>query len=289
MPFDLSKRHSYVTACVRYHDLAYTSSQDDAVPPSIEHSHFHELDGDNLGYVGVVHWATVSMTVTKKPFEQMLALSPQGDVKLFGSGRQSEEKIATRAPLRKVRTIRDQTYAVGMGRQVFLRTGENQWRELAEELRPGPGEVKGFEAIDGFALDDLYAAGWDGELWHFDGGRWTRKRSPTTNVVTSLVCAGDGRVYGAAQGGALLRGRGDEWEKLDVGTTVTDLAWFGDALFVASPHGLFTLTEDTLQRVDFGSPTPETFGTLSSADGVLWSIGRRDLVAYDARAWRTID
>ena len=70
MTLGLNTRHTYVSGCVRYHDLAYTASQDDAVPADVEHSHFHEIDGSKLGYIGAVTWATASMAVSKFPMSK---------------------------------------------------------------------------------------------------------------------------------------------------------------------------------------------------------------------------
>jgi len=299
MTLGLNARHTYVSGCVRYHDLAYTASQDDAVPADVEHSHFHEIDGNNLGYIGAVTWATASMTVSKFPQEQMIAMSAHGEVKLFGSGKQSDEQITTpdgspetRGLLRKLRTIENRTYAVGMGRQVYRRENEDDWRCLDQKIRPAIGEVKGFESIDGFSSSDIYAVGWDGEIWHFDGQDWEQKSSPTHVVLTNVLCAGDGNVYIAARQGLLIRGRGDSWESIEhesMDEDIWDLAWYGEALYLSPYRGLFKLVGDKLVPVDFGTDKAWTTYHLSAADGVLWSFGKKDVMAFDGQTWTRID
>ena len=52
------------------------------------------------------------------------------------------------------------------------------------------------------------------------------------------------------------------------------LAWYGDALYVASMAKVFMLDNGTLRGVDFGACVPEASSLsrycLSAADGVLW-------------------
>lgn len=299
MPLGLSSRHTYVSGCVRYNDLSYTVSQDDNLPASVEHSHFHEIDRGNLGYIGAVTWSTVSIAVCKHPYEQMIALSPSGEVKLFGSGKESEERISTpqgspetRGHLRQVRTIANKTYAVGMGRQVYRREGEDHWVCLDQAIRPAMGEIKGFESIDGFSETDIHAVGWDGEIWHFDGNGWRERPSPTNNVLTRVHCAGDGFVYAAGRQGLLIRGRDERWDLVDLGSLredIWDLAWFKDRLHVVTRTGLHTLLADKLVPVAFGDDSPRTCYQLSTADGVLWSFGGKDIMAFDGTAWTRID
>lgn len=299
MGFDLSTRHTYVSGCVRYHDLGYVASQDDAVPGDVEHSHLHEIDRGKLGFIGAVTWATASMAVSRHPHEQMIAISAHGEVKLFGSGKQSEELVSTphgtpetRGLLRKVRTIGSKTFVVGMGRQAYRRDGENQWTCLDQAIRPGIGEVKGFESVDGYSETDIYAVGWDGEIWHFDGQHWQQKSSPTSNVLTNVLCAGDGFVYASGRQGLLLRGRGDVWAGIGhegIGEDIRDLAWFDQRLYLVTCAGLYTLTDGKPAPVDFGEDSPASFHRLGTADGVLWSFGKKDVMAFDGQAWTRID
>ncbi|MNG31651.1 hypothetical protein D3C84_1174960 [compost metagenome] len=54
-------------------------------------------------------------------------------------------------------------------------------------------------------------------------------------------------------------------------------------------HGLFTLDQDKLLAVDFGEDSPNSCYHLSAADGVLWSIGGKDIMAFDGNNWTRID
>ncbi|MCD9032174.1 hypothetical protein LDO32_10615 [Luteimonas sp. Y-2-2-4F] len=304
----MSKRHTpdmtLVTGAVRYRDLAYVAMTDDNIEARIGHTHLYDWDlqedgDDKWGYIGATHWATVSMAISRHPLQQMIAISPHGEAKLFGSQDEREERIhapgsapAERGHLRAVRTIGERTFAVGMHRQVYRRDAADQWTCLDQAIRPAVGETKGFEAIDGFHEADLYAVGWDGEIWHFDGQLWTRRPSPTPHVLTGVLCAGDGQVYAWGRRGLVVAGRGEDWRVVPLDPLVGDIgdmAWHAGALYVATRTGLSTLDGGTLAPVAFGADAPGTVGTLSSADGMLWAIGPKDIMALEHGAWRRIE
>jgi hypothetical protein len=53
-----------------------------------------------------------------------------------------------------------------MGRQAYVRTGGGDWRRIdaGAGARVEERGVSGFEAVDGFSLSDLYAAGRRGQV-----------------------------------------------------------------------------------------------------------------------------
>ncbi|KLI97860.1 hypothetical protein [Luteimonas sp. FCS-9] len=299
MPDTLTPTDTIITGAVRFRDLAYVATQDDSLEARIEHSHLYSWDDGAWGHDDMKDWPTASITITQQPLQQVLFMSPYGDVRLFGSGQENDERICTpeddprdRGHLRQVRTIGQHTFAVGMGRQVYRREGVGHWSCLDQAIRPAIGETKGFESIDGFNAGDLYAVGWDGEIWRYDGTHWHPQASPTPQVLTRVLCAGDGQVYASGRRGLLIVGRHDRWRVLAQNATVgdiQDLAWYASSLYVATARGLYTLQADTLVPVAFGEHAPATFHHLSAADGVLWAFGAKDILAFDGTAWSRID
>jgi hypothetical protein len=90
----------------------------------------------------------------------------------------------------------------------------------------------------------------------------------------------------------LIKGKGSAWKVISKNTTKSDfwgMAWFDNHLYVASMDELFRLEDDELVPVTFGKDAPESFYTLSAADGVLWSIGAKDVMAFDGKKWTRID
>lgn len=207
-----------------------------------------------------VHWPAISMATIKPEGGQRVVvaighngdfweLSPSTTVETLG-------KIATKHVLRRVAGIGDRLFACGMNRAVLERTGVGQWAESGPVV-DAPGVV-GFEAIGGFGVDELYAAGWNGELWWRDAGTWKRVESGTTVNLKSLTCA-DGLVYAVGDDGVLLKGRRDRFERVESGTTddLRDVAVFEGKVHVMSATRVGDFEGENLLRL------------VSTADGLV--------------------
>lgn len=295
-----SKGFSYVTGAVRFADLAYVSLVcDKAAGQKEEHSHVVEWDdGDWCSEDEMnVEWNTVGVAVAAKPLEQGIILGPGGQIMCNGSGdfhiESVGDDVADRGGvLRGIRTIGERVYAVGMGRQVYRRDQKGKWSAIDKGLAPTDGGVVGFEAIDGFDEKTITAVGWEGEIWRYTGRSWKQLKSPTELILTDVCCAGDGTAYACGQMGTVLRGKDDKWEAIEHGA-ITDniwgLCWFNDKLYLSTMDAVYTLEGDKLELVDFGEDVPDTCYHLSAADGVMWSIGGSDIMAFDGKAWARID
>lgn len=298
-----TEHFSFVTGAVRYADLAYLALvNDQQAKDRVAHTFFSCWDGGVWRGDGkAVPWDTVSMCVCKHPLEQCLALGPNGDVRCMGSGDVHNEKIGSgtntperRGPLRAICSIEGKAYAVGMNRQVYRRDDVNRWTSADQGARP-PAEDKrvvGFEAVDGFSQAEIYAAGWDGAIWRYDGKQWSEIDSPTNLILTCVCCAGDGNVYLAGQMGTLIRGRNQRWDIVEHEGTLAEiwgLAWFGDKLYLSTSKEVYLLVNDRLVPVDFGDETPPTCFHVKTAEQALWSIGAKDVMAFDGNHWIRID
>jgi hypothetical protein len=186
--------------------------------------------------------------------------------------------------IRAVAEIDGRAHAVGLRGMVYRLDTPALWTRIDEQLSR---EFDG-QAIHGFSGSDLYAAGFRGELWHFDGRDWQRRDLPTNVNLTSVKCAADGVVYIGGHGGLLIRGRNETWEIIDHGETesdIWDLDWFAGELYVSTLSGLYRLKGSTLQPVAFGDDKPRSFYHLSVGEGVLWSIGEFDVMSFDGVQW----
>jgi hypothetical protein len=296
-----TREYTFVAGAVRYRNLGYLALTDDSVNVmEFRHSAFLAWDDGEWGKLETVPWLALSFSICHYPIEQGIALSEWGNVLLMGSNDVHEELVRdgendpeTRGFLRRVRGIAGKAYAAGMDRQVYRRDDRDRWTCIVQSMRPVRGaEVVGFEGIDGYSESEIYAAGWRGEIWQFDGSRWREIDSPTNFILTNLICGGDGMVYACGRVGLLLRGRGDAWEVIEHGRARDDfwgLAWFNDHLYVCGSRRLFRLEGDDLERVHFGDELPDTCYHLSSADGVLWSVGAKDVMSFDGTTWSRID
>jgi hypothetical protein len=126
----------------------------------------------------------------------------------------------------------------------------------------------------------------------YDGHIWQQLQSPTNLILTDVCCAEDGNVYACGQAGTLLRGRNDTWDVIDHGATTEDfwsVVWIHGALYLSTMLGIFVLRDDALQMINMGDDHASTYYHLSAADDVLWSIGAKDLMAFDGTTWSRVD
>ncbi|WP_326764264.1 hypothetical protein OG978_06475 [Streptomyces sp. NBC_01591] len=288
------------TGVVRYSDLSYLIiANDAAVSEGYTDSLLFSLDRGNWG-AGTVEWLACSGTVCHVPTERYLVLGTDGSVQASGGGAVKEEaSIAScgvdprkRGPLREVRGIaKGRAYAVGTCRQAYVRDGEDQWKCIDQSAQVGDTPITdtSFESIDGFSEQEIYTVGWEGEIWKYDGSFFTQQNSPTNLALYKVRCASDGFAYACGQLGTLLRGRDDQWEVIEHESTKEDL-WgmevFDGQLYVSSTHFVYRLEDGKLKPVDFGDDVPQTCYHLSAADGIMWSIGPKDVMEFDGSNWK---
>ena len=293
--------YELTTGAVRYRDLAYvlgteTASSDEDFPRSRV---FVYDRGQWIPPVDL-EWNARSCVVCHDPAERLIAISEHGYVVTLGGGEVVvEQRIApgdlTPGPLTEVRCITGgAAYAVGTLRQAYVREQPGRWHRIDQTCRAtGPdASLHAFRTIDGFSSSDIYAAGWEGEVWHYDGLTWSNQETPTNLALYRLCCAGDDQVYVVGQCGLILRGRGDRWDVIKHEATEEDIwscEWFHDRLFVATTHLLYELQGNNLVPVDYGKkPSPRSCYHLSAADGVMWSIGSHDVMQLNKSGWSRI-
>lgn len=292
---------SFVMGAVRRRDLAILALvKDESARKRIDHTFFFEWSGGEwAGSERALAWGVVGMSVCAQPIEQVLALGENGQVWCCGSGDLHEEHVhrdgdgRPRHALRGIRAIGGRAYVVGMDRQAYRREGVGLWVPIDRGARPAPGgPVVGFEAVDGFAENEIYAVGWDGAIWSYDADHWSELPSPTNLVLSDVCCAGDGLVYACSRRGGLIRGRGQRWEVVENSITSDDiwsLAWYREKLYFSTMRGVYALEGDAIVPVAMGADPPATCFNLSTRDGVLWSIGAKDVMAFDGETWTRID
>lgn len=296
-----TKDFSFNTGAVRRRDLGYLILTDDELTEKGAALSVFVTWHNGKWYQIQNQWGCPSVCVVQHPKEQAVAIGEMGQAYVTGQRDDHEETIAdgkdkpeSRGTLRCVRSIEGKAYAVGMDRQVYRRDGARRWTCIDPTMRPPDesDEVLGFEGVDGFSSKDIYAVGWEGEIWRFDGKTWDQIDSPTNAILTNVCCAGDGNVYACGRRGLLVRGRGSAWEVVDQESVKQDLwglVWYRNTLYAATTKAVYTLEGEDLKRVRMGDELAETCYHLSSADGVLWSIGAKDVLAFDGTTWTRID
>jgi len=240
-------------------------------------------------------WPSVGVAIALRPVLEASFVGPLGEVLLSGPSGTFDEQVgdaanvpAARGTIRTVREVSGLLFVAGMDRQVYRRDHRNVWRCIDQSMRPENDQVIGFESIHGYSAEQLYAVGWEGEIWHYDGLRWHRVDSPTNHILTCVECASDGWVYACGRFGTLLRGREDRWEMIRHASTELDLwsvCFFKGTLFVSTMRGVFALKDNALEPVNFGADSPTTTYRLTCVSDLLWSIGAKDIFAFDGAVW----
>jgi hypothetical protein len=285
---------TFLSGCAPFGDLVFfAKSLDELTEAGTENSTFLFFDAGKTARLGEsVGWPAISMATLKPEGGDRLvwALGPQGQLwecaPSSGADRTGQIGVGSHA-WRALAVVSGQLYACGMDRMVAERTSAGAWRALGA---PGGTEgegVVGFEALDGFSPDDLYAVGWRGELWHRQRQRWRRLPSPTTANLNAVCCAEDGVVYAAGDGGVLLAGRDDRWRQVPTGVTedLRDVRDAGGRVYVASDFSVRELTPNGLRSLAAqGDPPHSCLRLLKTADGLV-SLGPRDLVQLSEGKW----
>lgn len=298
MPGTWTSEASFVDACVGLNRAVCVAIVDDELAakhvPFTKGAVFYQgkwLDAGSL------KWDAIAVTRCQTPIPQYAIVSVNGQVQFTGGGDMHEEQVQDggasppqNGMLRDARAIAGVLHVCGMNRQVYRREGRDQWRHLSLELAPTSG-VFGFEAMDGFALDELYAVGWEGEIWSFDGARWRQHDAGTQAILLDVVCAGDGQVYAIGRGGKLIIGRGARWQTRDqeLPHELCSLAWFRDRLYACSTSELYVWDGARFQVHAFEGDRPRTLQYLSVGESGLCAVGSKDLFLYDGAAWTRID
>lgn len=189
-----------------------------------------------------------------------------------------------------IRVIDGELFACGYRRQVHRRERRG-WklvsRAILDDRKKGPW--RGFEAVDGYAADDLYAVGDDGEIWHFDGKSWRSCASPTDRHLADVRCLDDG-VWICGDGGVVLRGDKRGWKVVWSDPEPAEEWWaierFRGDVYVAGASFLGVLRKGRIAAVDTGVKGSLTAGTLHEKDGLLWSIGAKHVLSFDGKKWK---
>jgi hypothetical protein len=247
----------------------------------------------------VVTWQVSRMWVRHSNGAHVFATGTDGHLALLtptGSGEEwiddSESGVISRGPIRDIRGIGMSLFAFGMGRQVYRRGANPPWSHFDDGalLPRGTVRVAGFNGLDGLSEIDLFAVGFGGEIWRRNTKVWRQLQSPTNAILYGVRVVGEQLAYAGGQKGVLLRGIGDDWEIIPQTATKDDiwsLEWFDGRLYAATADSIYRLEDDELEEVKIKAVN--TFGHLHANDGVMLSVGTKDVVwTSDAKKWNDI-
>lgn len=127
---------------------------------------------------------------------QVVIKKPSADIR-------EEKKISdSTRPLCDLKFIGSHLHVVGMGRQVYKRIDSNKWFRVDEGTFVAPDQIdlsnytaKGFNAIDGIVEDNMYAVGYAGEIWNYNGKIWVQLNSPVKQILNAVKVIDTGEFF----------------------------------------------------------------------------------------------
>jgi hypothetical protein len=203
------------------------------------------------------------------------------------------------SPLRSltaIRVIGDHLYVGGMRRMLYRCALDGRvWERLDEGLRQSleDPEIAGVLSFDGYSAQELYAVGFNGEIWWRDAGHWLRIDSPTSARLTAVRCTSAGVCFVGGAQGVLLVGRGNQWSVID--------HEFGAETFfcIEGACGRWFLCADSgkvyeiiagssyaLQR--FEVPAAEVVSWIAADASALLFVGTKNVMQYDGQNWADV-
>jgi hypothetical protein len=190
---------------------------------------------------------------------------------------------------RFLKPIAGSLYAGGTDRHIYRQT-EHGWSAVHSDRMISHPVVGSAENLTGFGEDELYAMGWDGDLWTNVSGEWQPIDSPT-NVILNDGDVLDDTVYIGGQIGIILKGRGDDWTVIENDVLKQDI-WsvcaYGDAVYFSCMSGIMRLRGDDLELIKTLGPDMRTAMSLFVGPSGLYSVGASDIVLFDGNEWHTI-
>lgn len=259
--------------------------------------------GDQWGWTTLLDWDLfLSGGAALLPENQFVGVDLVGQVFVTGNGVSEQEQNVpsfrqdglNRGGIRKLKTIGGYVYACGGGRSVGKRVGTNQWTSHTQAMSAHPEAGRGgFNDIDGFGENELYAVGGKADLWHYDGLRWKQIKLPTDEWIETVCCAGDGQVYVCGGGGMILQGRGEHWKVIaSPGCSACygfrDMVWYEDRVWATNDDGIWTIYGNKLQRAELPSEVAVCAGHLYVNDGVLLTAGLGGAAFKEEGEWHSI-
>ncbi|MEW8027128.1 MAG: hypothetical protein AB2806_05245 [Candidatus Thiodiazotropha sp.] len=235
----------------------------------------------------------VSLSTNGVLNNRFVLLSENGYVEFLGGGEQTQETIIRdiNLPMTRVISIGNEIFTLGMGRQIYFRKDVNIWEPVHKEtLLEDRAILVGFQTLVKSG-NDYFAAGWGGEIWRFDGIKWTNQGSPVNQILSDSVVSSDGEVFLCGKNGTVIRGQNGQWSVIDAEGSEEDfwsiVEYQGD-IYVSSTLGIYIIN-DTLQPVSIDvAGYKGTHYRLQVVKNDLFSFGEKDILVYRDGAWNRV-
>jgi hypothetical protein len=188
-----------------------------------------------------------------------------------------------------IKNIENELYVCGYGRQVYKHVNK-KWISIADDILTHE-KARGFFDIDGVSSNNIFAVGWKGEIYFYDGKKWHMSDSPTSAHLASVCCVKNDDVWICGDNGVVLHGSFNHWTVI-MDDAFTDnwycIEEYDGNIYLAGNGIIGYIDGDSINPVDLGVGRPITTNRLHSKDGQLWSIGEKDILVFDGSSWKEI-
>ena len=266
-------------------------AMDHMVEQDQPNSVFGYLKGPDLEVKHAVDFITKFTGVLPGSGHDLIAVGEYGDVAVISqSGLVSEDVITVNGMppgvLARGTIVDGRVVMVGMGGRVCRREPTGAWITMEDGLPSGRKALTGFCGIAGDSLSSLYAVGFDGAAWKYDGSRWHAMPRPTKDMLTAVCVADDHSVYAVGREGEVYRAANDKWRKLnsECYEDLWSVTCFKGEIYAASLYHLYKLNQaGALEAIDpLGCPC---YGPFSACPRALWTIGQKAVLSHAGKEW----
>jgi len=144
-------------------------------------------------------WGTAS--------EQICAVDKKGLISCYNGDNWQNIIQFSNLSFEDIWGISNQWIAVGKSGAIAIkRTGE--W--LVEDI----GIAKDFNCVWGTSFSNIFIAGSEGSIVHFDGNLWQSMKSVTSVTLNDIWGTSDNNIYAVGYGGILLHYNGSVWQSI---------------------------------------------------------------------------
>jgi hypothetical protein len=256
-------------------------------------------------------WETIGVGAATLPLNQAIyiertAVYPSLDLRTFvtGSGpayeddplkgwlKPNDHEHFVRGHIAKIKPVDGHAHACGGGRSLGRRLDKGQWESFSHFF-PEIKEGDGFEDFDAWNASDIYLAGGQGDVWHFDAQKTEARQLafPSDMPLYTVCCGGDGNVYISDVYGTVWVGGGERWKKLpglSLSLPLRDMVWYEDRVWATNDYGLYWIHKGRLEFADVPPEVSACAGNLSVGDGVLLLAGYGGAVFRENGQWEQI-
>jgi len=252
------------------------------------------------GGISLEAWNIPHIAGSSRPKGQLVATELDGKIRVIGSGENYEDNSFAddlpsspdRGGPRCLKSIAGYVYMCGGNRSVAKMIGKNDWYPHTELISQHPDPTRGgFDDIDGFNENDLYAVGGKGDVCRFDGKKWLEVAFPSNAWISTVCCGADGNVYISGYEGLTFVGSENKWKQIvDGGISLRfkNMVWYHDRVWCTNDYGVWTIYKNKLTKADLPPEIAVCAGNMATADGVLLLGGLGGAAFMENGTWRPI-